>query len=89
MKELLLVGCSNSGKSSLINQLQVSRQEAAKTSKKLGKTQTLDFFRIGEEKSPVGFLVDSPGYGFTSVPIKVKQKWRKMMIKYIAYGVRL
>ena len=72
VQEVVFVGCSNSGKSTLINQLQIGRKEAARTSKKLGKTQSLNFYKIGEGSKPLGFLVDSPGYGYTWAPVKVK-----------------
>ena len=34
-------------------------------------------------------VVDSPGYGFTAAPVKLKTLWWKMIQKYLCYGVRL
>ena len=37
----------------------------------------------------MGMLVDSPGYGRTAAPVKLKEKWVRMMRKDLSYGVRL
>ena len=34
-------------------------------------------------------LIDSPGYGYTYVPVKVKNQWKKMMTMYLSHAVRL
>lgn len=34
-------------------------------------------------------IVDSPGYGYVYAPIKLKEKWLKMMYKYLGFGVRI
>ncbi len=36
-----------------------------------------------------GMLIDSPGYGYTSVPVKVKNQFRKTMTMYLSHAVRL
>ena len=36
-----------------------------------------------------GFLIDSPGYGYTSVPVKVKNQFKKVMTMYLSHAVRL
>jgi GTP-binding protein EngB required for normal cell division len=80
-KEVLIAGSSNSGKSSLINVLNggTLSTRVAKMSKRSGKTQSLNFYHC--KQSPVstptkrreqGFIVDSPGYGYTYAPVKVK-----------------
>mmetsp|Transcript_23436 Transcript_23436/g.31396 ORF Transcript_23436/g.31396 Transcript_23436/m.31396 type:complete len:122 (-) Transcript_23436:359-724(-) len=76
-KEVLIVGSSNAGKSSLINVLN-EQVKIAKTRKKSGKTQSLHFFyckqtlNVRKGITRQGMLIDSPGYGYTSVPVKVK-----------------
>ena len=37
----------------------------------------------------MGLVVDSPGYGRTKAPVKLKEKWYKMVVKYLCYGVRI
>ena len=34
-------------------------------------------------------LIDSPGYGYTSVPVKVKNQFKKVMNMYLSHAVRL
>ena len=34
-------------------------------------------------------LIDSPGYGYTSVPVKVKNQFKKLMAMYLSHAVRL
>jgi GTP-binding protein len=59
-----MFGRSNVGKSSLINSL-LHRLEAAYVSKTPGKTQQLFFYKLNDPKKPI-YLVDAPGYGFSS-----------------------
>ena len=60
-KEVLFVGKSNVGKSSLINAL-TNNKKLAYTSSKPGMTRLLNYFSV-EDKF---YLVDCPGYGFSS-----------------------
>ena len=55
-----MVGRSNVGKSTLINGL--LGQKVAFSSKKAGKTKSLNFFLVDDSF----YLVDSPGYGSTN-----------------------
>uniref|UniRef100_A0A453ILI7 EngB-type G domain-containing protein n=1 Tax=Aegilops tauschii subsp. strangulata TaxID=200361 RepID=A0A453ILI7_AEGTS len=59
--EFAVLGRSNVGKSSLINTL-TRRKEVALTSKKPGKTQTINHHLINKS----WYLVDLPGYGVCS-----------------------
>lgn len=34
-------------------------------------------------------VVDTPGYGFVVAPVHLKEKWRKMVFKYLGFGVRI
>ncbi|KAG1797907.1 uncharacterized protein BJ212DRAFT_1581989 [Suillus subaureus] len=66
LPEVVVTGRANVGKSSLLNAV-IGRRDLLFTSKKAGRTQTLNFFRVG---SPPGRLVvvDSPGYGARGRP---------------------
>jgi len=76
--EYAFIGRSNVGKSSLINKI-VGIQGLAKTSGKPGKTQLINHFYINDE----WYLVDLPGYGYASIPLKIKAKWETMISGYL------
>ncbi|CAN8256634.1 unnamed protein product [Cochlearia groenlandica] len=77
LPEFALVGRSNVGKSSLLNSL-VKRKRLALTSKKPGKTQCINHFRINDN----WYLVDLPGYGYASAPHELKKDWNKFTKDY-------
>ena len=76
--EVAFAGKSNVGKSSLINSL-VNRKALARTSSQPGKTQTINFYNVNEEQ----YLVDLPGYGYAKVSQSEKEKWGKLIEKYL------
>ena len=76
--EVAFAGKSNVGKSSLINGL-MNRKSLARTSGQPGKTQTINFYKINGER----YLVDLPGYGYARVSQAEKEKWGKMIEKYL------
>lgn len=76
--EIAFAGKSNVGKSSLLNGL-VNRKALARTSAQPGKTQTINFYNVNREL----YLVDLPGYGYARVSMEVKEKWGKMIERYL------
>lgn len=79
LKEVAVVGRSNVGKSSLLNDL-FQVKGLVKTSATPGKTQAVNFFVYDESLS----FVDLPGYGFAMVPMEVRKKWGPMIQSYLA-----
>ncbi|MFK8039930.1 MAG: ribosome biogenesis GTP-binding protein YihA/YsxC [Rickettsiaceae bacterium] len=77
--DLVFIGKSNVGKSSLINAL-CNNGHLAKTSKTPGRTRQINFFSLATNVA----LVDLPGYGFANVPLDIKQKWEKLIIYYLS-----
>jgi GTP-binding protein len=77
--EVCFAGRSNVGKSSLINSL-TGRRGLARASNTPGRTQEINFFTLGEER----YLVDLPGYGFANAPVKVVEKWQRLLKAYLA-----
>ncbi|KAF3446454.1 hypothetical protein FNV43_RR11633 [Rhamnella rubrinervis] len=77
LPEFALVGRSNVGKSSLLNSL-VRRKRLALTSKKPGKTQCINHFRINNN----WYLVDLPGYGYAAAPQELRTDWIKFTKDY-------
>ena len=76
--EVAFAGRSNAGKSSAINAL-LHRQRLAHVSKKPGRTQALNFFRLGD----AGYLVDLPGYGYAAVSHAQREHWGKLVSIYL------
>lgn len=78
LPEFAFAGKSNVGKSSLINAL-MNRKAFARTSAQPGKTQTINFYRIEDQM----YFVDLPGYGYARVSQELKEKWGKMIERYL------
>lgn len=82
--EIAFAGKSNVGKSTLINAL-MNRKSLARTSSQPGKTQTINFYNINDQL----YYVDLPGYGYAKVSGSVKEKWGKMVEKYLKTSKQL
>lgn len=78
MPEIAFAGKSNVGKSSLINSL-MNRKSLARTSAHPGKTQTINYYNVNSQI----YLVDLPGYGYTKIAKEVKDKWGKLVERYL------
>lgn len=78
LPEIALVGRSNVGKSSLINKI-VNRKGLAKSSSTPGKTRTINYFIINDS----WYLVDLPGYGYAKVSQQERNRWKKMIERYL------
>lgn len=77
--EVAFAGRSNAGKSSALNKL-TQQKKLARTSKTPGRTQLLNYFKIGD--APY-YLVDLPGYGFAKVALDIKAEWQKELMAYL------
>ena len=76
--EVAFAGKSNVGKSSLINAI-MNRKSLARTSSQPGKTQTINYYNVNDDF----YLVDLPGYGYANANVSVKEKWGKMIERYL------
>ena len=79
LKEIVLVGRSNVGKSSFINAL-TNRKKLAYTSSSPGKTRTINFYNMDNKFR----IVDLPGYGYAKISMKEREKWKKIIEEYLA-----
>jgi GTP-binding protein len=77
--EVAFAGRSNVGKSSAINAL-TGRKRLAFFSKTPGRTQTINFFDLGERAR----LADLPGYGHASVPRSLRASWDALIGGYLS-----
>lgn len=93
LPEVVFIGRSNVGKSSLINSL--SRVGGlARISSTPGKTQTINFYELsaklsGEEERRSFFLVDLPGYGYAKTGRQRRKIWSKFIEEYLLTSSRL
>ena len=78
-KEVVFVGRSNVGKSSLLNLL--TGRNIAKVGKTPGRTRAINYFKwdYNELKS---FLVDLPGYGFAKGDKREIENWKRLIEGY-------
>ncbi|MCH9611230.1 MAG: putative GTP-binding protein EngB [Chlamydiales bacterium] len=76
--QVALLGRSNVGKSSLLNDI-FQKRGMAKTSSMPGKTQLLNFFMVDEKL----LFVDLPGYGYAKVSGKIKKEWSSYLESYL------
>lgn len=76
--EIAFCGCSNVGKSSLLNTL-TNQKKLARTSKIPGCTQFINLFEI----EPNIRLVDLPGYGYAKASIKLRHKCQHILGEYL------
>jgi len=97
--EVVFIGRSNVGKSSLVNMV-TNRKALAYTSKRPGKTQQFNFFAVndkvgrekeikfgdevtGEKDADSFYIVDVPGFGFAQVPEKQRLDWSAFLSTYV------
>lgn len=79
LAEIVFVGRSNVGKSSLLNSL-LGKGKLARTSNTPGRTQEINFFLVNEQF----YFVDLPGYGYARVPKSIRERLLVMIEKYLA-----
>jgi len=77
--EVCFAGRSNVGKSTLINAV-TGRKALARASNTPGRTQEINFFTIADSH----YLVDLPGYGYANAPVKVVEKWQRLLKAYLS-----
>ncbi|KAJ3546935.1 hypothetical protein NM688_g5460 [Phlebia brevispora] len=75
--KVIVTGRANVGKSTLLNAV-LGRNGLVHTSKKPGRTKTLNFYRVGPDPGYL-VLVDAPGYGSRGRP-----EWGELFDHYVA-----
>jgi GTP-binding protein len=78
LPEVVFIGRSNVGKSSLLNAL-VNNGKLARTSGTPGATRQLNFFNLHE----ILHLVDVPGYGYAKAGKKEVKHWQDLLRTYL------
>ena len=78
LPEVAFLGRSNVGKSTLLNALAGIRK-LAHVSSTPGRTQTINFFQVGDRWC----FVDLPGYGFAKATAEVQRQWKPLVEAYL------
>jgi len=85
VSEVVFLGRSNVGKSSIINAL-VNKKGLAKSSSTPGKTRLINFFSVKfmkDEERYIARFVDLPGFGYAKVSKSMKQEWQKNLTNFL------
>ena len=78
LKQIVMVGKSNVGKSSFINTL-ANQKGLAKVGQKPGKTKSINYYNVNNEF----YIVDLPGYGYSTMTKQEKENTSKLVNTYI------
>lgn len=78
LPEVVFVGRSNVGKSSLLNML-VGRTKLARTSGTPGKTQQFNYYLVNNRL----YFVDLPGYGYAKISRAQRNRWGRFIGRYL------
>ncbi|OQC09743.1 MAG: putative GTP-binding protein EngB [Tenericutes bacterium ADurb.Bin087] len=84
LPEIIFIGRSNVGKSSLINAI-INRKNLAYTSKKPGFTKLLNYYNVDDKF----YLVDAPGYGYAKGEKDLSVNFATMMNNYFYKNANL
>jgi len=85
VSEVVFLGRSNVGKSSIINAL-VNKKGLAKSSQTPGKTRLINFFLVKfmkDHETYVARFVDLPGIGYAKVSKSMKNEWQKNLNNFL------
>jgi len=81
LREILFIGRSNVGKSSLLNRM-CNRKNLARSSVTPGKTREINYYIINNSF----YFVDLPGYGYAKVPEQMRAGWKKLIEDFLKRG---
>jgi len=85
VSEVVFLGRSNVGKSSIINAL-VNKKGLAKSSQTPGKTRLINFFSVKfmkDHQTYIARFVDLPGFGYAKVSKSMKNEWQKNLTNFL------
>ncbi len=85
VNEVVFLGRSNVGKSSIINAL-VNKKGLAKSSSTPGKTRLINFFSVKFMKDKdiyTARFVDLPGFGYAKVSKSMKSEWQRNLTDFL------
>lgn len=80
--EVVLLGRSNCGKSSLINAL-LNQKNIARVSSTPGRTQMINYFELTRAKDQKIIFADLPGWGFHKAGRRMFSEWDTLITEYL------
>ncbi len=81
LREIVFIGRSNVGKSSLLNKM-CNKKNLARSSSTPGKTREINYYIINN----AFYFVDLPGYGYAKVPEQMRAGWKKLIEDFLKRG---
>lgn len=84
LKQIVLVGKSNVGKSSFINSL-ANQKRLAKVGQTPGKTKCLNYYNVAGQY----YIVDLPGYGYSTMSQSEKKNTSELINYYIHHTAKI
>jgi len=81
LREIVFIGRSNVGKSSLLNKV-CNKKHLATSSSIPGKTREINYYIINN----AFYFVDLPGYGYAKVPEQMRAGWKKLIEDFLKRG---
>lgn len=81
LREIVYIGRSNVGKSSLLNKM-CNKKNLARSSSTPGKTREINYYIINN----TFYFVDLPGYGYAKVPEQMRAGWKKLIEDFLKRG---
>ncbi|VFP86048.1 Probable GTP-binding protein EngB [Buchnera aphidicola (Cinara pseudotaxifoliae)] len=82
--EIVMLGYSNSGKSSLLNLL-TNNKKLARVSKLPGRTRTINIFNVTSNFR----MIDFPGYGYSTINLSTQKLLNKSLFFYLQHRLCL
>src|SRR5689334_3680886 len=76
--EIVFLGRSNAGKSSLLNAL-LQHKGLARVSGVPGRTQMINFFSLSPQKDKKLIFADLPGWGYNTASQEIQKMWETLL----------
>lgn len=84
--EVVVIGRSNVGKSTLLNRI-FGRKNLARVSATPGKTREINLYNVrirdGEKKDLLCRFIDLPGYGYAKISAKEREDFGRLIVSYV------
>lgn len=80
--EVVFLGRSNCGKSSLLNAL-LNSKSLARVSSTPGRTRMVNFFSLSPQKGKTLILADLPGWGYNTAGKEIQRLWDELLLAYL------